>query len=600
RPQFGSVSWIKKDSHLAAGEMGGNWLDGFIRMAYLSGVPSAKKQADDFVRDLLAARDSDGYIGNYPAAKRYQNRITCEFWMQSRIYVALLAYYELTGDKKILDAVIKATQITMSQYGPANSPFHLTDAERGMQKKGRDRTVNGHALMFVDVLEWLHRLTGDRAYVDFAAFLYEDFSSSGDVEEMDLQLPHVLNEKYPYFWHAVHTVENLRVPLFLAYADGRKPYPQAAANAFAKVQKHITPAGSCAGDEGVMNHLPLASQPYEYCTTTELATSLESALQKTGQSKYADLTERAVFNAAQGARFPDGKCIAYLSSATLPEAVEDFDIPYAGKKRHKYSPAHDVGGACCSANSVKILPYYTSAMWMKTAKDDGLAALLFGPCSVKTTIKGVPITIEERTTYPFSDIITLTVTAASPVNFPITIRVPGWSSRANISAPGATITDGDGVRTVTKTWQTGDKITVAFDNPIIAAAQPAGDACVFRGPLLYVQSWPGKLVPLTVQEFSVPGFQEYNVIPNTAYNISGLYLDTAKKDCGFALKRDPKGNELNPWAEPPLTLVGEMHTYNRNEDFHKETKLVPMGSTLLRFASFRVWPFDDDYFKNVK
>jgi len=600
RPQYGSKSWINKDGNLAAGEMGGNWLDGYIRMAYLTGLPAAKTQADDFVRDLLGARDDDGYIGNVKPDRRYQNRMTGELWMQSRIYVALLAYYEFTGDRTVLEAVSAATRLTMKAYGPANSPFHLTVAERTIARNGRIRTVEGHGLMFVDVLEWLYRLTGDRSYPAFARFLYEDFSSSDDIDTRDIQIRSLQSMKYPFFWHGVHTAEHLRVPLFLAYADESRPFSQLTENALAKLAKHIVSSGSMASDEGVMNHTPLPDQPYEYCVTTELATSLESVLQKTGRTKYADMIERAVFNAAQGARTPDGKCVAYLSSATLPSAMEDHDIPYAGKKRHKLSPAHDVGGACCSANAVKILPYYTSAMWMKSGQGEGLAALLFGPSHVQAAVRGVRVTIDEATAYPFSDTITFTVTAESPVNFPLTIRVPEWANEARLTALGAEITAGDGIRTITKTWQTGDTVTVEFETPIRIQEQTNGEISVFRGPLLFVYSWPSKLVPLQSQKFNVPGFAEYNVVPITAYSTSGLYADVGEKDLGLVVRRNPKGSELTPWASPPLTLTGDFHTYHRDDGYRKRVTLVPMGATLLRFASFQIWPFDGQYFEARK
>ncbi len=597
RPAYGSVSWVTKNGNPGAGEMGGNWIDGFVRMAWMTGNPEAKKKAGDFVKDVLGAADKDGYIGNLKPERRFQNRMTNELWMQSRTYLALLAYYELTGDRRVLDAVVKATRLTMSKYGPGNSPFHLTPEERATGKKGRDRMVNGHALMFVDVLDWLHRLTGDRAYPEFAAFLYDDYSTSDDVDTMDIQLRSLSDMKYPFFWHGVHAVEQLRVPLFLAYADGREPYRVAAEHAFAKVQKHITPGGSCASDEGVMNHAPLPEQPYEYCTTTELATSLESALQKTGQVKYADMVERAVFNAAQGARTPDGKCIAYLSSATLPEALEEIDIPYAGAHRHKLSPAHDVGGACCSANAVKILPYYVCAMWMKSMKDGGLAALLFGPSKVHADIQGVPVTIEEKTSYPFSDSITFQFTTGKSVKFPLTIRVPEWAGKATITAPGAEVTEGGGIRTVTKTWQTGDTVRVDFENPIRGENLVNGEMAISRGPLLFVRSWPSKMVQLDTQKFSVPGFFEYNVVPNIAYKTTGLFVDSSAKDFGFSLRRNPKGSEENPWALSPVELVGEMRTADRRDDYRQIATLVPMGATLLRFAGFKVWPFDEAYFK---
>jgi len=596
RPNFGSDSWTKKNNSLAAGEMGGNWIDGYVRMAWLTGNPVAKKRAEDFVEEVLAAREKDGYIGNYSVVKRYQSRLTGELWMQSRIYVALLAYYELTGDKRVLDAVIAASKLTMSKYGPTNSAFHLTPEERADGKKGSERMVNGHSLMFVDVLEWLYRLTGDRSYLAFATWFYEDFSSSDDVETRDLQLRSLMDMKYPFFWHGVHTVEHLRAPLFLAFADGGDTYRQAASNAFAKLQKHIVPSGSCASDEGVMNHAPLPDQSYEYCTTTELSTSLESALQKTGQTKYADMVEWAVFNAGQGARTPDGKCVAYLSSATLPSALEDHDIPYAGTKRHKLSPAHDVGGACCSANAVKLMPYYTCSMWMKSAEGGGLAALLFGPSKVHATIQGVPVTIDEDTAYPFSDTISFTFSTAKPVSFPFTFRVPEWAGEVKVSAPGANVVSGDGIRTVTKTWRTGDRVTVDFQDPIMSRPLQNDEVAITRGPLLYVQSWPSKLVKLSTQEFAVPGFEEYNAVPNTAYDTTGVFVDTKAKDSGFTLRHNPKGNDTTPWALSPVELAGEVRSANAKRGYRDDLTLVPMGATTLRFASFHVWPFDDAYF----
>ena len=41
RPQCGSGTWVNKDGSDGAAEMGGNWLDGYARMAYLTGVPGA-------------------------------------------------------------------------------------------------------------------------------------------------------------------------------------------------------------------------------------------------------------------------------------------------------------------------------------------------------------------------------------------------------------------------------------------------------------------------------------------------------------------------------------------------------------------------------
>lgn len=88
----------------------------------------------------------------------------------------------------------------------------------------------------------------------------------------------------------------------------------------------------------------------------------------------------------------------------------------------------------CSANAVKIMPCYTCAMWMKSVKDGGLASLLFGPSTVRTVLNGVPVTVEEDTSYPFSDTIPFTVSAKTPVGFPLTIRIPEWAGTVRITA----------------------------------------------------------------------------------------------------------------------------------------------------------------------
>jgi hypothetical protein len=213
-------------------------------------------------------------------------------------------------------------------------------------------------------------------------------------------------------------------------------------------------------------------------------------------------------------------------------------------------------------------------------------------------MEGVAVSVEEDTAYPFSDKITFVMTVGNPVRFPLTIRVPEWAGSVRLTAPGAEVVAGDGIRTVTKTWQTGDRVTVEFENPITARDLPNGEVSINRGPLLFVRSWPSKLVPLTTQEFLVPGFSEYNVLPVTAYDATGLFVDREAKDCGFALHRNPKGSEADPWSNPPIELTGEMRIAKRNKDFHADVTLVPMGTTLLRFAGFQVWPFDDRYFES--
>jgi hypothetical protein len=100
------------------GEHEGYYADGLFRLAWLSGRQSVTAAAIARLEDVLAARDDSGYIGVYPADYRLgdQDPNDGELWTQSRMFQALLAWYEATSDQRILSAVDKATKLTLAAY----------------------------------------------------------------------------------------------------------------------------------------------------------------------------------------------------------------------------------------------------------------------------------------------------------------------------------------------------------------------------------------------------------------------------------------------------------------------------------------------------
>jgi len=146
RPEFGNTSWVTKIGKMdGAGEMAGNWIFGFVQMAYFCGDEAAKTKADAFIQGVLDAQEADGYIGNFEAIYRY-SRKGRELFNESRIEVALLAYYELTGKPEVLAAVEKAVKLTMSKYTPQNRPFTYMPGDSQYTIPLADRTLlNGHS-----------------------------------------------------------------------------------------------------------------------------------------------------------------------------------------------------------------------------------------------------------------------------------------------------------------------------------------------------------------------------------------------------------------------------------------------------------------------
>ena len=166
-----------------AGEHEGYWKDAVIRSAFLVNQGEFTKRAHQWVAGILEAQGEDGYIGIYNEESRFpEEGFDGELWTQSRIFQALLAYYEFTGDESVLRAVEEAVNLTLSKY-MAGTYF------------GRPGVAGGggvsHGIGFMDTLEWLHRLTGSGRYREGAIWLYKDYSA-GDSRLHDLELENLL------------------------------------------------------------------------------------------------------------------------------------------------------------------------------------------------------------------------------------------------------------------------------------------------------------------------------------------------------------------------------------------------------------------------
>ena len=559
KPKIGEVWWN--------GETTGNWLDGLIRTAYLSGDVAAQRQVDGIVARILSMQEEDGYLGTYPKALRYEQPVTAkngELWSQTCLFRGLLAYYELTGRHEVLEAVRRAAKLMISNYGPGR-PYWK---EGGVLAGGGP----GHDLMFVDICEWLYRLTGDTAFVEFSRFLYDGYSELSDCREQDIQLRRLADMNQLFEGHGAHVMEHLRVPLFVYAATGDKKYRDAAENCFPKTARHLSAGGACISDEGVGRRPGSATIGCEYCTMLELLNSLQSGVQKTGSAPLADWIERLAFNAAQGARQRDGRAIQYCTR----------DNQYQTTRREtgsrlKWSPTHDDVAVCCPVTALKFFPYFTSHLWMKTASGDGLAAVNYAPNELETTLGGVKVRIQTDTLYPFEDEVRMTVTPEKPVKFALRLRIPAWSGSMKIHAPGAIIADADGWRMLTKEWRPGDVVTIVFEPGIERKTMADGGIYWSRGPLVF--ALPIAPERKSVRSYAVEGFADYECTPQP-----GAFWDYAVDESSGGFQVEKTVATSHPWSDPSFRLAGRL--FNRRSGANEPVKLVPMGATILRHTVF--------------
>ncbi|MEA4935524.1 MAG: glycoside hydrolase family 127 protein [Paludibacter sp.] len=573
-------NWIARRETWWPGEHEGFYADLVVRSAFLTAYQPWLEKAKKTVDYVVKNQEPSGYIGIYDEECRLDNLLNenGEFWTQSRILGALLAYYEFSGEKKYFEAARKAMDYTIERYRKSGkSYFHQPKPNGGGLT---------HGLMIVETLEWLYRLTNDKKYLDFAIWVYEDYSSADEkIGATDMQLAKMLDRELMYRQHGAHVCEHYRVILFLANKTNNPLYKKAAENALYKIKRSLNPSGSIALDTKVMESVAYnygsPDLPSEYCTSTELIISFSSGMQKQPDAGYGDMVERILFNAAQGARLADGSAVIYLNKDNAKQALQKDNF------RYQYAACHSV--ACCNLNAAKAMPYYISNMWMKSIDDKTIVATLLGPSEVNTRVNGTMVKIEESTLYPFENTIRFKVSPEKKKNFTLSVRNPSWSKNTQVKIPGASFKIENGFIYVSKEWQQGDVCEIKFETKIQAHKTMANEYYLTRGALLYAVPVPD--IRQATKEFD-GGLKNWDVMPRNTEEADNIFtkykvqrnLDINMMDGKTEFTYVPSSLRKTdyPYDVPYGTVEADFIV---NKQPSKVT-LLPYGSTTLRKTTF--------------
>jgi uncharacterized protein len=557
------------------GETEGNWRSGFMMMAYLAGDEEAKLKADEYVHHILSSQEKDGYLGVFAPDMRFS--APGDLWTQACLLRGLLAYGELAHDEHVHHAVVRAADLIVSIMGAGKTPLASGPGGYGQS----------HDLMISDVMETLFNQTGDVKYRDFMLSLYEQMSETA--RNSDTSLHNLLDLDAGFADHGANTYETIRVPLWLWMATGREDLGQASRNALEKLSRYTEVSGSAVSQEDVARLKPDPQfTEYEYCATKEIQSTLQSALQKTGLPYLGDRVEQIWFNAAQGSRLPDGSAISYLTCDNRFHCDNLSPDGMHPDPQSKFSPTHADVAVCCNPNAANVAPLFVRGMWMRVT-DGGLAALLYGPCSVSTTVNGVRVQIDERTSYPFKNGIEITVQAEREIEFPLLLRDPGWSHGTAVTCEGADIRREGGYWIVTRKWRASAIVTLEFRPTVREVAATNGEVALQYGALLFVQRIEERKT--VTKTYPVKGFEDTTYLPMPG-KYEAFVLPASARWRGFGLKPvylTQGTNWLRPFDTPVITLQGTLP--GKSDRSEIAVTLVPIGNApILRRATFPIAP----------
>ncbi len=588
-------AWGDGDQSGWGAEISGNYWAGYIAHAYTLNDPEMIAVAEEWVNKVLKNQRADGYLGTYfeEDADIYEDY---NAWGTSCGMRALLAFYEVTGRKEVLDAVYRCM-------------LWFCDVWAG------DKKSSYAGGFIIEPMVFTYYLTGDERLISFCED-YLDYICRHDLYKKSYKS--MLSDEFRYLtMHAASFGTSARLPALVYSATGNKTYLEAAEKFIRKIRAHSIQLTGGAVSSAEYNGPVSSIGETEYCcfTTINQAYSILSFI--TGNPMYGDYMEEVFYNGAQAARKKDERCIPYLSAPNQIYATSNSSNICLDQQQ--YSPIYPV--SCCPVNAVAIVPDFVRGMLLRD-ESDNVYAVAYGPCSLD--YKG--ISLEENTYYPFRNSVSFKIKCDR--KFSLNLKIPNWSEGVSLKINGAEIAaelSENGYIRIEREWKCGDTVDIAFKATVKVIKVDDSDASkkypiAFKyGALLYSyhipEDWqPAKGRPMT----PLPeGWTWYNVKPK--YNEStvsdprermarrremyswNISVDEALTADDFEIEElEPSGYA---WANPMIKLhthcykspylvplyperVFEPHGEYQYATDKLPLELVPHGCTTLRITYF--------------
>ncbi|MBE7090426.1 MAG: hypothetical protein E7363_00735 [Clostridiales bacterium] len=451
----GDVPEVPPGSHWAPYEQKAYWIDGALKCAYLTNSAPLLSRVWEQIYGVLNTADEDGYLG--PALLKPEHADKKNYfprWPHVVLFRGMIAEYEITGDKTIIEKMV-------AHY--KGYPFDYSVARN---------------VLNVEILVWLYGKTGDKELLNMAVSAFDGFLNDCTWPGMKKENIHDLSKEE--FVHGVTYCEIAKLGAILYSVTKNEEYLSYSIHAFEKLKRHsLLVCGVHSSCEFLDGNGPLSS--HEICDIVDLAWALYYMFAVTGNAEYLDIVEKGIFNALPGSALDSFKMIQYFSCANQTIATEksnhnSFDRGGNGMAFRKTGIA-----LCCIGNVNRALPNYVYNMYMK--KGEGYVALLYGDC----TLSDEGVTITQKTEYPFDERVTFTFAVAEEEGIPFACRIPSWCKTYKVLLKGKTVegTLENGIFTLKSKVMDGDEVSLYLEMPVRFSSCGENTCVVERGPVLY-------------------------------------------------------------------------------------------------------------------
>ncbi|HEY2339882.1 MAG TPA: beta-L-arabinofuranosidase domain-containing protein, partial [Steroidobacteraceae bacterium] len=439
------------------GEHAGKFLDAACNALRYREDDRLRRIAERMARALIASQEPDGYLGTYPAARRWSG---WDVWVHKYNLIGLLSYYELTAEPAALAACRGMGDLLARTFGEAPGQRDIIGAGEHMGMA---------ATSVLEPMCKLYRFTAESRYLEFCEYLVRSYDHPHGPRIVTTLLEsgsvyRVANGK------AYEMLSNFNglVDLYRLSAD--ETLLAAVLRAWEDIVRHqLYPTGTLSAAEHFEPNGRLlslqSSNVGEMCVTVTWLQLNWRLLRLTGEARFGHEIERTVYNHLLAAQDASNGNVSYYTS-------------FAGCK--EFTDAL----LCCVSSGPRAISLIPQLTW--GLQENALFLNLYVAGSVRCESDGVPVEVVCATAFPEEGRVALAVNAARATHFTLRLRVPQWSRGFQVRFAGRTLAGKPGeLLDVSHTWDQSSTLDIRMDMPtrVLPGAPSYSDYILLqRGP----------------------------------------------------------------------------------------------------------------------
>lgn len=455
------------------------WIEGASYILHSEKNDQAEEIIENAIDLIIKNSDENGYFNSHFLVAEKENRFRLrechELYCAGHLIEAAVAYYELTGKDRFLNAVKKYADYIERAFKIDNTAAFITP---------------GHPEIELALVR-LYKATGEKRYIELAKYfidkrgncdepgIYTDWANEYYSQD---EIP--VRERKTAEGHCVRALYLMCAAADIAYIYKDNDLKTACERFFDSIvnkRMYITGGvgSSNIGESFTIDYdLPNRTAYAETCAAISLAMFAERMLKFGADSRYSDIIERTMYNGIMSGISLDGKSFFYENPLEIDPDFNNINTSTKVKERFPITQRVEVFDcSCCPPN---IMRFAASISGLIYGFDDN-TVYINQYINSEGDVNGIKIS--QKTDYPNNGKITVRCNSNKKQ---IAFRIPCWCKSFNINKK---YSIKNGYAYVDLDSEENIELELDMSVRIISANRrihsDAGRIAVMRGPVVY-------------------------------------------------------------------------------------------------------------------